>query len=69
VSPGFAGGQFEFGFTGPPNVPIIIEACLNLSAPNWLSVSTNTLDAAGTSSFSDPESSGQSVRFYRFRLP
>jgi len=68
-SPGFVAGQFGFGITGPRDAGIIVEACADLSSPNWLPVSTNVLDASGTSSFSDPQSSSQSVRFYRFRSP
>lgn len=67
--PGFRAGQFGFGIAGTPNSVLVIEACLDLSAPIWLPVSTNFLNPAGTSAFSDPQSSSLASRFYRFRSP
>jgi hypothetical protein len=67
ITPGFAGGQFGFNLIGPTNAVIVIEACTNLSHPVWLPVSTNTLSALGASAFSDPQSGGYPIRFYRFR--
>ena len=68
-SPGFQAGDFGFAITGPKNATIVVEACANLSAPIWLPVATNTLDAVGVSAFSDAETSRYSSRFYRFRSP
>jgi hypothetical protein len=68
-SPGFIAGQFGFGITGPANVPIVVEACAELIARLWLPVSTNALNSAGLSSFTDPQSGNHSNRFYRFRSP
>ncbi len=36
-------------------VYIVVQAATNLVNPVWISVSTNTLSAGGTSSFSDPQ--------------
>jgi hypothetical protein len=65
----FTGGQFGFNLTGPANVVIVVEACTNLSHPVWLAVSTNALSGLGTSAFSDPQSGGYPMRYYRFRSP
>jgi hypothetical protein len=65
----FTGGQFGFNLTGPANAVIVVEACTNLSHPVWLPVSTNALSGLGTSAFSDPQSGGYPMRYYRFRSP
>ena len=65
----FTGGQFGCNFTGPAYAVILVEACTNLSNPVWLPVSTNTLSGLGASSFSDPQSGGYPLRYYRFRSP
>jgi hypothetical protein len=65
----FTHGQFGFKLTGPTNAVIVVEACTNLSNPVWLPVSTNTLSGSGTSAFSDPQSGGYPMRYYRFRSP
>ena len=66
---GVADGQFAFGITGPSNAVVVVEACVNLSDPVWIPISTNTLSSGGASAFSDPRSSNFSNRFYRFRSP
>jgi len=66
---GFTGGLYGFNLTGPTNAMIVVEACTDLSHPVWLPVVTNTLSGAGTSTFSDPQSGGHPVRYYRFRSP
>jgi len=66
---GFTGGHFGFNLTGPANAVVVVEACTNLSHPVWLPVSANTLSSSGASAFSDPQSGGYPMRFYRFRSP
>jgi hypothetical protein len=63
----FSANSFNFEITGPTNTPIVVEATTDLSIPNWSPISTNLLNAAGTSSFSDRQPN--SKRFYRFRSP
>jgi BspA type Leucine rich repeat region (6 copies) len=63
---GVTGGRFGFGIIGPTNAVIVVEACTNLSNPVWIPVGTNTL-SAGTSAFSDSQSSHFPNRYYRFR--
>ena len=68
--PGFGvqSGQFGFTISWATNVPVVVEACSNLSNPVWLPVSTNTL-TGGTSYFSDPQPANLPGRFYRLRSP
>ncbi len=65
----FTRGHFGFNLTGPTNAVIVIEACTTLADPVWLPVSTNTLSSLGTATFSDSQSGGYPIRFYRFRSP
>ena len=68
--PGFGVQSNRFGFiiSWATSAPVVVETCTNLSNPNWLSVSTNTL-ISGASLFSDPQSSNYPARFYRLRSP
>ena len=66
--PWFSGQTDEFGFTisWAKNVPVVVEACTDLTNPNWSPVATNKL-AGGKSDFRDPAWRAQSTRFYRLR--
>jgi hypothetical protein len=70
---GIINNQFGFTITGSSNLVIVVEACTNLSNPDWQPVSTNTLDTFigtnGTSYFSDPQWTNYPGRFYRLRSP
>jgi len=68
-SPNFGVQSNQFGFTisWATNVPVVVEACSNLSNPVWLPVSTNTL-VGGTSYFQDPQPANLPGSFYRLRL-
>jgi hypothetical protein len=60
----------QFGFniaeaTGASSVPFVVEACTNLSSPNWQPLATNT----GSVYFSDPQWTNYPSRFYRIRSP
>jgi hypothetical protein len=59
-----------FGFTisWATNVPVVVEACTDLSNPVWTPVSTNTL-TSGTNYFSDSQWTNFPSRFYRIRSP
>ena len=67
---GFGVQSYQFGFTisWATNVPVVVEACTNLSNPVWLPVATNTL-TVGTSHFSDPLWVNYPQRFYRVTMP
>jgi hypothetical protein len=58
--------QFRFTISWATNVPVVVEACTNLTSPVWTPVATNTL-TAGSFSFGDPEWSKYPGRFYRIR--
>jgi len=46
----------------------VMEACEDLSAPDWVPVATNTFSDA-TSRFTDPGGTNHPHRYYRFRMP
>jgi hypothetical protein len=58
--------RFGFNITGSSNVIIVVEACTNLSKPDWRPVQTNALNN-GAAYFSDPQWTNYPGRFYRFR--
>jgi hypothetical protein len=49
-------------------VTVKVEACTDLTQPNWIPVGTNTL-TGGTAYFSDSVWTNHPRRFYRFNLP
>ena len=61
-------GKFGFKITGTADIPLVVEACDNLSQPAWVQVGTNTL-TGGSSLFSDPDWASHPSRVYRFRSP
>ncbi|MCX6901926.1 MAG: leucine-rich repeat domain-containing protein, partial [Verrucomicrobia bacterium] len=65
---GVRANQFGFTVTGTSNLVIVVEACTNLTKPDWTPVGTNTL-TGGSSFFSDPQWTNYPARFYRFRSP
>jgi hypothetical protein len=60
--------RFGFNITGTSNLVIVVEACSDLSNPDWQPVQTNTL-TTGTAYFSDPQWTNYVKRFYRLRSP
>jgi hypothetical protein len=68
VSFGVQSNQFGFNFTGPVNLVIVVEAATNLANPVWIPLQTNTL-TNGSLSFSDPQWTNYSSRFYRITSP
>ena len=62
----FSAGQFGFNLTGPAGQHVVVEASTNLSS--WLAIWTNTFGAS-ILPFSDPQSSAESNRFYRAKIP
>ena len=60
--------QFGFNVTGTTNIPIVVEACTNLTNPTWSPLRTNWL-TGGSSYFSDPQWANYPRRFYRLRSP
>ena len=66
---GFAPNEFGFNISGTANIPVVVEACTNLSFGVWTPLLTNTLDSSGALYFTDPSSTGHPARFYRIVWP
>jgi hypothetical protein len=60
--------RFGFDIAGASNQVVVVDACTNLAAANWLPLQTNTL---GTNLlyFTDSSWTNFPVRFYRVREP
>jgi hypothetical protein len=65
---GVQNNQFGFNITGTANIPILIEACTNLTNPVWTSLQTLTL-TNGSAYFSEPFQPDSPSRYYRIRSP
>jgi hypothetical protein len=65
---GVKSNKFGFDITGPTNLPIVVEACTNLSSPVWTPVQTGTL-TNGSFYFSEPFQTNGFDRFYRIGSP
>jgi hypothetical protein len=61
---GVRSNQFGFNITGTTNIPIVVEACTNLSSPVWTPLQTLNL-TNGTFYFSEPLQTNNAGRFYR----
>jgi len=60
--------QFGFNIAGTPDIPLVIEASVDLAAGPWTSLQACTL-TNGLLYFSDPQWTNYSKRFYRIRSP
>jgi hypothetical protein len=60
--------QFGFTISWATNIPVVVEACTDLSNPAWTPVGTNTL-TDGVSYFSDSQWANYPGRYYRLRSP
>jgi hypothetical protein len=67
-NPGVQRNEFGFTITGTPNIPIVVQACANLTSPVWISLQSCTL-TNGSLYFSDPGRTNYPARFYRLRSP
>ena len=59
--------KFGFNITGTTNIPIVVEACTNLSGA-WVPLQSASL-TNGLLYFSDPDSTNYPARYYRIRSP
>lgn len=66
---GFTSDRFGFNIAGTTNIPVVIEACTNLSAGVWTPLTNATLGSAGEFRFTDPASTNLPSRFYRIVWP
>jgi hypothetical protein len=64
---GVQDGKFGFTISGAADVPVVVEACADLTDPIWTKVTSLTFNAEGTAVFSDPDVANQPGQFYRFR--
>jgi hypothetical protein len=60
--------QFGFNISWASGKTVVVEACTNLSSPDWQPVQTNTL-TTGSAHFSDPQWTNYPGGFYRLRSP
>ncbi|HOC56086.1 MAG TPA: leucine-rich repeat domain-containing protein [Verrucomicrobiota bacterium] len=60
--------RFGFTITGTANIPIVLEACTNLSSADWIPLESCTL-TNGSLDFSDSQWTNYPARFYRIRSP
>ena len=69
-NPSFGVQTNAFGFiiSWATNIPVVVEACADLTEHTWSPVSTNTL-TNGSSYFNDPQWTNYPARFYRLRSP
>ncbi len=64
---GVHAGHFGFTVVGAKDIPVAIEACSDLSNPDWTTITNLTCGADGTVQFIDPEAADHPTRIYRFR--
>ena len=65
---GIQDDQFGFNITGTTNIPIVVEACTDLSNPVWTSLQALTL-TNGAYYFTDPGWTNFTRRLYRIGAP
>lgn len=65
---GIQANQFGFNITGTANIPLVVEACSDLSSPVWTSIQSLSL-TNGLVHFSDSLWRNYNERFYRIRWP
>jgi len=59
---------FEFNIVGTPDIPLVIEASIDLAAQSWIALQSCTL-TNGLVRFNDPQWANYPGRFYRIRSP
>ena len=64
---GVQDGKFGFTISGAAGVPVVVEACADLTDPNLTKITSLTFNTEGTAVFRDPNAADQRGRFYRFR--
>jgi hypothetical protein len=65
---GVRNNQFGFNITGSANIPIVVEACTDLTGSIWTPLHTLTL-TNGLFYFSEPVQTNSSGCYYRIRSP
>jgi hypothetical protein len=62
-----ADGQIQLAGSGMPNASYDVQANTNISATNWLWISTIQADANGLLTVTDTNAANFPQRFYRFK--
>ncbi len=62
-------GSFQLTASGYPTLPYVIQMSTNLAVSNWVTVGTVSAAGNGSISFTDTNTTGQSIRFYRLFTP
>ena len=62
-------GAVTLNFQAGPGNTYLVQATTNLSAREWVTISTNAADSSGAWSFTDNSASNSPARFYRSTLP
>jgi hypothetical protein len=62
-----SGSGFQMTIDGLPGQRFVVQASIDLSSSNWVSLYTNVLTGSQTN-FIDPDSPSQSARYYRALL-
>ncbi len=65
---GISNGQFGFNITAGANIPVVVEACSNLTTAAWAPLQSLSL-TNGSAYFSDSLQNGSASRFYRLSTP
>jgi hypothetical protein len=65
---GVLNNQFGFNITSTTNIPIVLEACVNLTDPVWTPLAALTL-TNGSFHFNEPLQASPAGRYYRIRSP
>ena len=66
---GFDSNGFGFDIAGTTNIPVVVEACTNLTSGVWTRLTNATLGTAGSIRFNDPASTNLPTRYYRIVWP
>jgi hypothetical protein len=66
---GLPGDPIGFPIQWAPGRQVALEACTDLTQPDWQTVGSVALDAVGNARFTDPNSPQAPMRLYRARIP
>ena len=63
------GGHFGFTASWAADQTALVQACTNLTVPEWSTLCTTNIPASGSFDFHDSDSSSYPARFYRVTFP
>jgi hypothetical protein len=65
---GLRSNRFGFDITGTADIPIVVEACSDMTSASWAALQICAL-TNGSIHFGDPQWANYPARFYRIRSP